>query len=190
MLVSFVLGNFTILSLCLLILTVKTTRQSTAREEAPLEIASQEALPKLPPLNVLGAAAEAKVVTGDAAAELVEAFLIKYASPMAGLGEKIVAAARKYQIPFGLLPAIGQCEGNLGKSIPTESFNTWGYGIYGGQIVRFSNWQEAIDTVSKGIRTNYFDYGLTTPEKMMTKYAPPSNGSWAYCVNKFLRELQ
>ncbi len=189
---SFVLGNFAVLSLSLLILTVKTSKQSSAGEAIPIEVASptDKPYPQLEPINVLGVETSATIVAGDAAEQIVEIYLRKYNSPMIGLGKVIVDAARKYQIPFAFLPAIGQCEGNLGKSIPANSYNTWGYGIYGGQITRFANWQDAIDKVSKGIRTDYFDFGLTTPETMMAKYAPPSDGSWANCVNRFLAELQ
>lgn len=189
--ITFVLGNFTVLLLCFLLLTIKTSKQSSASEANPITIVSNsDTLPKLEPLNMLGASLQAEIIAGDSSVQLVEAFFKKYNSPMVGLGKAIVQAATKYQIPFGLLPAIGQCEGNLGKSIPLESHNTWGFGIYGGQITKFASWEEAINTISKAIRTNYFDFGLNTPELMMPKYTPPSDGSWARCVNRFLAELQ
>ncbi|MBI4100002.1 hypothetical protein HY440_03270 [Candidatus Microgenomates bacterium] len=189
---TFVLGNLTILILSFLALTIKASKPSSAQIAAPVVVvsSSSDQSPALLPLTVLGTSTQAEIVAGDASIQLVENFFKKYQSPMVGLGSDIVTAARKYQIPFGLLPAIGQCEGNLGKVIPNDSYNTWGYGIYGQTITKFASWQEAIDTVSKSMRRDYFDYGLTTPEKMMGKYAPPSDGSWAFCVNRFLAELQ
>ena len=81
-------------------------------------------------------------------------------------------------------------ESNLGKTIPNDSYNAWGYGVYGGKVTKFNSWEEAIERVSRGLRRDYFDHGLDTPEKIMPKYTPPSDGSWAFCVNTFLQELQ
>ncbi len=188
--VCFVLGNFAVLISSFLILTVKTSKQSSAEQSAPLVTLESDKLYLANGAFIpSGSNLQEEVIPGDAGVQLIETFLQKYHSPMAGLGTDIVNAARKYQIPIDILPAIGQCEGNLGKSIPANSHNTWGFGVYGNQITRFSSWQEAIDTVSKAIRRDYFDFGLTTPEKMMAKYTPPSDGSWANCVNKFILDI-
>ena len=108
---------------------------------------------------------------------------------MYGLARDIILSADRYQIPYGYLPAIAACEGALGRKIPQNSYNTWGWGIYGGKITSFPSWQYAIDAVSKGLKAEYFAKGLDTPEKIMAKYTPPSQGSWAICVNKYLEEL-
>lgn len=181
-----------ILVFCFLILTIKTSKQSVAEPLNTLEVISLASEPSqlfIPIAEKLPEFSSPKIIAGDAAEKLVENFFIKYNSPMTGTGKDIVSAARKYQIPFGLLPAIGQCEGNLGKVIPKDSYNTWGFGIYGDTTTKFSSWQEAIETISKAMRRDYFDFGLTIPEKIMTKYTPSSNGSWAFCVNKFLNQL-
>jgi len=109
---------------------------------------------------------------------------------MTGLGKDIVTSADKYNLPYSLLPAIAQCEGNLGKRTPEGSFNTWGYGIYGDKVLKFQSWEEGIEKVSQGLRKNFLDKGLTTPDQIMTKYTPSSNGSWADCVDQFLTELR
>jgi hypothetical protein len=54
----------------------------------------------------------------------------------------------------------------------------------------FTNYEEAIETVSKGIKENYVDKGLTTPDDIMKKYTPSSNGSWANGVNEFMQDMQ
>jgi hypothetical protein len=189
---GFVLGNFSILLIALLFLMVYTSKNSNAAASAPLEeinyfqesYASYNTLPSsLPNLK-------AEVVAGDARPIIIDNFFQRYSSPMVGLGKDIVRAADTYKIPYGYLPAIGQCEGGAGKVIPLDSHNTWGWGIYGDTITRFASWQEAIMTVSKGLKENYFDLGLDTPEKIMAKYTPPSQGSWAFCVRKFMDELK
>lgn len=131
-----------------------------------------------------------EIIPADARSLLIENFFQHYHSPMRGLGAQIVSTADKYNLPFGILPAIAQCEGNLGKVMPADSFNTWGFGIYGDKITRFKSWNEGIEKVSKGLRKDYFDKGLTTPTQIMKKYTPSSNGSWANCVGQFLQELR
>ena len=131
----------------------------------------------------------AEIIYRDLRIDTVNYFFKKYGPKMKGLGAEIVLSADKYNIPFGLLPAIGACEGGLGNKIPANSFNTWGWGIYGGKIKFFDSWEDAIDKVSAGISQEYFQKGLDTPEKMMSKYAPRSSGTWAICVNKYLADF-
>lgn len=188
---GFVLGNFSILLMAILALTVYTTKDSAAAANTPLEnvtavMDSYDTFNAVP--NTLGASS-AMIVAKDGRADILNNYFKKYNSPMEGLGNTIVESADRHKIPFNYLVAIGQCEGNLGKSIPHNSYNTWGWGIYGDNMTKFSSWEEAIETVSKGLRENYFDLGLDTPEKMMPKYTPPSQGSWANCLNTFLSEL-
>ncbi len=125
----------------------------------------------------------------DARTELIDKYFQKYGSPLTGLGKDIVLAADRYQIPYNYLPAIAACEGSLGTAIPYNSYNTWGWGIYGDLVTSFSSWQEAIEVISQGLKEDYFNQGLDTPEKIMPKYTPPSKGSWAVCVNQYLQEL-
>jgi hypothetical protein len=100
-----------------------------------------------------------------------------------------VEAADIAGIPYNITPAIGACEGGLGNAIPKNSYNTWGWGIYGNKIKKFPDWETAILEVSKGLAKDYFAKGLDTPEKIMGKYTPSSTGSWANCVNKYLADL-
>ena len=189
---GFVLGNFSILIISFLFLTIYTTKQSTAVSSEPLPIVAQpepsyESFSALPVTN---SAPSFQVVAADARAKVIDDFFRSYGSPMVGLGNDIITAADKYKIPFGLLPAIAQCEGSLGKAMPFNSYNPYGFGIYGDQIIVFPSWQDGIETVSKTLRSDYFDMGLDTPEKIMHKYTPPSTGSWAFCVEKSLGELK
>ncbi|MEK7566020.1 MAG: hypothetical protein AAB506_03170 [Patescibacteria group bacterium] len=177
---SYTMGS----SLLLIISSVLFTALGPKENPIP-SYQSYNAIPQ-----VLAAFTESQIIPADARAGIVDSFLKKYHSPFQGLGQFIVDTAIKYQIPYGLIPAIAQCESNVGKTIPNDSFNAWGYGVYGGSTLRFGSWFEAIERVSRGLREDYYDYGLNTPEKIMKKYTPGSNGSWARCVNQFLEELQ
>lgn len=189
---SFVLGNFSILLISILALTIYTTKDSTAAAATKPENLNivQESYNAYTATPDIASIPTAMIVAKDARAVIVDNFFKKYGSPMTGLGNDIVLAADENKIPYGYLPAIAQCEGNLGKSIPDGSYNSWGWGIYGNTLTKFDSWQDAVKTVSKGLREQYFDFGLDTPEKIMPKYTPPSQGSWAMCVGTFLAELK
>lgn len=192
LLASFVFGNLTILVVSFLILTVLTTRSSTA-----VDIAVPQTVNIVQSSNVdygvvpqPALAPKGEIIAGDGRAIILEQFFRRYNSPMGSLGDKMVQAADKYKLPFNLMPAIAQCEGNLGKVMPFNSYNPFGFGIYGTTVTRFSSWDESFEKVAKTLRKDYFDLGLITPDLMMPKYTPPSKGSWADCVKQFMKELE
>lgn len=121
---------------------------------------------------------------------MIRQFLAKYNSPLLPYAENIVKAADTYKLDFRLLPAIAMQESNLCLKIPENSYNCWGYGIYGGKITKFTDYPEAINTVSKALSQHYKNQGLKSPEEIMTKWTPSSNGSWANGVNYFMQELR
>ncbi len=120
----------------------------------------------------------------------LKAFFRKYNSPLYNYAEKIVEVSDKYQFDYRLIPAIAMQESNLCKYIPENSHNCWGWGIYGNQVLKFSSYDEAIETVAKGLKTHYIDKGLITASAIMKKYTPSSQGSWAHGVNTFLKILE
>jgi hypothetical protein len=126
----------------------------------------------------------------DGRAEKLRQFLDKYNSPLEPYADDLVNAADEYGIDHRLLTAIAMQESGLCKTIPIGSHNCWGFGIYGGTVTRFSDYKEAIYTVSKTLATKYKTKGLVTPEQIMTMYTPSSNGSWAFSVNYFMSTLQ
>ena len=81
-------------------------------------------------------------------------------------------------------------ESTLCKNIPKNSYNCWGWGIYGNKITRFESYEQAIETVSKGLKENYIDQGLVTTYQIMQRYTPSSNGSWANAVNWVIRHIE
>ncbi|MDO8515346.1 MAG: hypothetical protein Q7S14_02510 [bacterium] len=182
---SFFVLNISLLGVSLFLLSTTSKKYSSTAQIYSNASPSYSAYPE-----VLGAFTEAKLVASDARAGIVNNYLTKYNSPFQGLGSFIVEMADKYSIPFGIIPAISQCESNVGKIIPYGSYNAWGWNIYGENKLAFDNWFHAIETVSKGLGKNYYGKGLDTPEKIMAKYTPSSNGSWARCVTQYLAEIQ
>lgn len=128
--------------------------------------------------------------TNDIRVANLKFFFRKYNSILYDHAETFVKRADENQFDYRLLPAIAMQESNLCKYIYENSHNCWGWGIYGNKVTRFDSYDEAVDTISRGIKKYYIDKGLTTPEEIMKKYTPPSDGSWAYGVNTFLKIIE
>ena len=126
----------------------------------------------------------------DSRPVLLKQYLAYYRSPLEPYADYIFAISQKYDLDYRLLVAIAQQESNLGKKIPPGSYNAWGWGIHSRGTLGFSGWEEAIETVARGLREDYLNQGLTTPEEIMSKYTPLSNGSWAAGVNQFMAEIE
>lgn len=137
---------------------------------------------------VLGAI-ESETIVEDGRAENLKSFFNTYDSPLESYAQFIVDISDKYGFDYRLLPAIAMQESTGCKIIPHNSFNCWGYGIYGDKVTRFSNYEEAIDTVARGLKKNYIDKGLVTPGSIMQRYTPSSEGSWANAIRFFFNKL-
>jgi len=126
---------------------------------------------------------------------LLRGYLQAKDSPLASKSAEMVATADKYQFDWRLLPAIAGKESSFGNKIPWDeegqrpSYNAWGWGIYGDQVLSFSSWEEGIEIVGAGLRDGYFDKNLTTIEEIMHYFTPKSNGSWAKDVSYFMEEM-
>lgn len=130
-------------------------------------------------------------VAVDARPELIKQYLIRYKSPLLGLENYMVQKADEYGLDYRLIPAIAQQESNLCKIIPPETYNCWGWGIHSRGTLGFNSYEEAIDTVMKGLKTEYIDKGYTTPDTIWTKYTPGSpDGAWAKGVNQFMAAME
>lgn len=132
----------------------------------------------------------AQTEVADGRVANLKQFFRKYNSVLYDYAEKIVQVSDENQFDYRLLPAIAMQESNLCRIIPDDSHNCWGWGIYGNTVTKFESYEEAIDTVAKGIKKHYIDKGLVTASSIMEKYTPSSNGSWAHGVNTFLQMLE
>lgn len=127
----------------------------------------------------------------DARPELIKQYLIRYNSPLLGLENYMVYKADEYGLDYRLIPAIAQQESNLCKIIPAKTYNCWGWGIHSKGTLGFSSYEEAIDAVMSGLKKEYIDKGLTTPDTIWTKYTPGSpDGAWAKGVNQFMASME
>jgi hypothetical protein len=131
-----------------------------------------------------------QIGSADARPEILRQYMESYGSPLEPYSELIVQTADKYSLDFRLITAIAQKESNICKVIPPESYNCWGWGVHSKGSLGFSSFQEGIEEVSKGLRSDYLDKGLTTVNEIMSKYTPLSNGSWAEGVNKYMSEME
>lgn len=126
----------------------------------------------------------------DKRVAVLMAFFRQHDSPLYEHAEFMVAIADEYSLDYRLLPAISMQESGACKVIPHNSFNCWGWGIYGGTVTRFTSYPEAIATVARGLKKYYIDEGLTTTEQIMSKYNPSSTGSWSFGVNYFFDRME
>lgn len=126
---------------------------------------------------------------------LLRGYLQAKGSPLAPKAAQMIVTADKYQFDWRLLPAIAGKESSFGKKIPWDkegqkpSYNAWGWGIYGDQVLSFSSWDEAIEKVGAGLRDGYFDKNITTIEDIMRYFTPRSNGSWAADVSSIMEQI-
>ena len=146
----------------------------------------------------LGIATSAMVA--DARAEIIARYLHKYDSPMSGYASLIVETANlvanEYNLDATQLAyltiAIAQNESNLGKRMPENCFNAWGWGIHSAGTLCFDSWEEAIPKYMNDFAKEYMHkQGLNSPEAIMSRYTPHSpNGAWAKNVSHFLHLIE
>lgn len=130
------------------------------------------------------------IVAADARPLLIKKYLEFYNSPLVPYADLLFSVSQKYGMDYRLLVAIAQQESNLCKKIPENSYNCWGWGIHSRGTLRFSSYPEAVEAVAKGLRESYIGEDLNTPEEIMAKYTPLSNGSWAAGVRQFMEEIE
>lgn len=117
-------------------------------------------------------------------------FFARYNSPLSNYAKKIVETADKYTLDWRLIPAIAMQESTLCKKIPKNSHNCWGFGIYGGKVTKFDNYNQAIETVTKTLATEYKQKrGLEHPGEIVTRYTPGSS-TWADGVTLVMNRIQ
>jgi len=138
-----------------------------------------------------GMVLEESVTMKEGRAAQLRAYLEWQKSPMATEAEAFIRISDKYGLNWLLLPAIAGKESTFGKQIPTNSFNAFGWGVFGDQVLRYESWEQAIEAVAAGLK-RYAENGRTTVELIEPAYCPPSFGShhaWRDGVNYFMWEI-
>jgi len=126
--------------------------------------------------------------TTDSRVRILREFLEKYNSPLSLFAGTFVETADEYNLDWKLVAAISGVESTFGREIPYESFNGWGWGIYGDNMIRFSSWNQGIETVSEGLRTNYINkWGARDVYEIGRFYA--SSLTWAQRVEYFMNKI-
>lgn len=123
----------------------------------------------------------------DMRVDTLREFLAKYNSPLASLATVLVENADKYNLDWRLVAAISGLESSFGREIPSNSFNGWGWGIYGNNVIRFSSWEEGIQTVSQGLRERYIDKGATDIYSIGRIYA--ASPTWASRITYLMEKI-
>lgn len=123
----------------------------------------------------------------DQEAEILADYFEHRESPLKYHAQDFIDAAKEYNLDWKMLPAIAGVESTFGKFIP-GGYNAWGWGVYGTNAIYFKSWKEAIFTISKGLRENYFDRGLTNPYSINRVYA--ESKSWGRNVSYFITDLE
>ncbi len=126
----------------------------------------------------------------DIRVSVLRKFLQTYNSPLADISAYLVATADRWGLDYTLIPAISMQESGGCKVIPVDSYNCWGFGIYGGTVTRFSSYEEAIETIAKKIKETYIKNGLVNPTLLENIWAPQSTGQWSYAVNYFTGKMR
>lgn len=137
-----------------------------------------------------GGIMKSQITESDARPVIIERYLAKYNSPLLPYAKEIFELSETYGFEYYWIVAIAQQESNLCKKIPEGSNNCWGYGIHKRGTLTFENYDLALKSYAEYLKTQYFDKGLNTPELIMKKYCPSSNGSWARGVQQFIDEME
>jgi hypothetical protein len=122
----------------------------------------------------------------------IRSYLNKKSSPLAAKAEQLVSISKRNGVDPRLMVAISGGESSFGKNNFRQN-NAWGWMT----SETFETWEEAIDTVSKGLKKGYIDEGRTSIEAIQKKYCPvgasndPSglNVNWLRTNSQFYREL-
>lgn len=129
-----------------------------------------------------------KEVTRDYREKVLEKFLVSYDSPLAPYAMDFVNEADTYNIDWRLVASISGIESSFGKQLPYNSYNAWGWGIYGDNIYYFKSYNDAIYTISKALRENYMDkWEAQNVYQIGRIYA--ASPTWAQRVNYFMEKI-
>lgn len=124
----------------------------------------------------------------DSRTKILEDYLKHFNSPLVGYAPVFVKYADKYNLDWRLVASISGVESTFGQEIPYNSYNGWGWGIYGTNMIYFNSWEDGIKTVSEGLRQNYINkWGASNVYEIGRFYA--ASPTWAQRVDYFMRNI-
>ena len=133
--------------------------------------------------------ATSTIYAKDSRAQRINEVFGMFKCPMEGLGETFVYEADQNNVPWWLAASIAFQESSCGKNTPkidgVETYNAWGWAVYGNTVKSFESFEKGIGTVSKYLYDQFISRGVTDVCEIMKIYTPPSNGSWCDGVSHF-----
>lgn len=136
---------------------------------------------------------EVTVIRIDPREQFLTMYLTEFDHPLKPeryYAKQFIEIADAYKLDYRLLPAIAMTESTMCKRIPIDSYNCFGFGIYGGNVLRFESFEAGFERVARSLREKYVNQGLTTPITIEGRYAPSSNGHWSGSVTKVMNSIQ
>ncbi len=129
------------------------------------------------------------VVKNDIRVKVLKDFLLTYNSPLAENAQTFVEEADKNKLDWRLVASISGVESTFGQQLPYNSYNAWGWGIYGDNMITFQSYDEAIKTISKSLRKDYMDsWGAQDVYQIGRIYA--ASPTWAQRVEYFMGKVE
>ena len=176
-------------SLALIALTSESAKNvAQGKQNAFVEpVLGAQVYASLPPQT---SSVTGEVIAADARSVILKNFLLRYKSDLVPHAEYIVEISDQYGLDWKLLPAIAMKESGGCNAIPEGSFNCWGWGIHSKGTLKFTSYEEGINTVAQGLKKNYLDKGFVSVEDIMSKYAHPSSTTWAEGIYYFMNQMQ
>ena len=142
--------------------------------------------------NLAGSSAQLQATSsakmGDSRIKILKDYLDQYSSPLSPNAKDFVEYADAFNLDWKLLAAISGVESTFGHYTPYNSYNAWGWGVYGANVINFSSWSEGIKEVSRGLRENYINKWKAQDVYQIGKiYA--SSSTWASKVEYFMKKI-
>ena len=125
----------------------------------------------------------------DNRVQILRAYLLQRNSPLAYNASDFINYADEHSLDWRLVAAIAGVESSYGLAIPYNSYNAWGWGVYGDNVIRFKSWAEGIEIISKGLRVNYLkENPQSDPYFIGPTYA--ASPTWAQRVAYFMQRIE
>ncbi|MCL4364155.1 hypothetical protein M1328_02860 [Patescibacteria group bacterium] len=115
----------------------------------------------------------------------IKAVLMRYDSPMANNSSSFIETCRKYELDCFLLPSIAGLESTFGRFTYPNSNNPFGWDR---GYMMFGSWNQAIDTVGKGLRDGYINKGAENIYAIGPIYS--ESPTWSLRVSWFRQQFE